>query len=315
MNFAPRPGSRQSRHLMLLAPSVELDTPFAAKAEFDPGAHAALLAETQRLRGRIYVGDGAIEPWQLSEDGRHIQAADADAWHLLTVDDEGCVLACTRYLPHESDVSFSELVVSHSPLARSAVWGSLLREAVEDELRKARERGFSYVEMGGWAISEELRCSTEAVRMVLTVYALAQSLGGALGITTATSRHGSSSILRRIGGRSLEGQAIPLPPYYDPHYRCDMEILRFDSTQPEAKYVQVIEECSELLSTVPVVTATPVPDTWIASLQSLGAVLAPEREVRKRPVSPSRLSDTTLVADAQQHSEPVRVHSGLSQRG
>ena len=35
--------------------------------------------------------------------------------------------------------------------------------------------------------------------MALAMYGLAQNLGGVIGVTTATRRHNSSSILRRIG--------------------------------------------------------------------------------------------------------------------
>ena len=60
--------------------------------------------------------------------------------------------------------------------------------------------------MGGWAVTEELRGgTTEAVRMVVTIYALARILGGALGISTVTKRHASASILRRLGG-ALDGR-------------------------------------------------------------------------------------------------------------
>jgi hypothetical protein len=89
--------------------------------------------------------------------------------------------------------------------------------------------------------------------MVLTTYALAQLFGGALGISTVTTRHCSASILRRIGGGRLSYGGTGLPAYYDPQYKCDMEILRFDSSRPNPRYRAWIEECRNFLMTVPVV--------------------------------------------------------------
>jgi hypothetical protein len=217
--------------------------------------HQRLLTDAQRLRGRIYLQDGAILTSQLLSDGRHVQAADQKSWHLLTLDERGRVAACTRYLPHSNTVSFSELTVSNSPIAQSDAWGRSFRNVIEAELALAKKRQCSYVEMGGWVISEGLRCTTEAVRMVLAAYGMAQLLGGALGISTVTTRHGSSSILRRIGGSALASRGSELPPYFDPHYNCEMEILRFDSERPNPRYRSWIDDCRMNIETTPVICA------------------------------------------------------------
>jgi len=256
------------RSFALLAPGRSYTTLFS-DVSVDPSSYCRLVAGLQRLRGRIYLQDGAIEPWQLSIDGRHVQAADYKSWHLLTLDERGNVTACTRYLPHKYDVSFHELTISHSVLGQSETWGRMLRNAVENELATAKWRRCSYVEMGGWAISETLRCTTEAVRMVLTAYGLARLLGGALGISTVTTRHSSSSILKRIGGEHLAARGVELPPYYDPQYKCQMEILRFDSECPNSRYRSSVEECRSYLQSVPVICPEPVDvesDRWLPQL-------------------------------------------------
>lgn len=269
MRLIPDNSIGLNRKFVLLAPGRLYSTLFS-DVSVDPGWHRRLLISVQKLRGRVYLQDGAIEPWQLSVDGRHAQAADYKSWHLLTMDENEDVLACTRYLPHHHNVSFAELTVSHSALGQSEMWGQTLRAAVESELRIAKQRRCAYVEMGGWAIHESLRCSTEAVRMVVTAYGLARLLGGALGISTVTTRHSSSSILRRIGGGSLRAAGLELPPYYDPQYNCQMEILRFDSEFPNPRYTGCIEECRAYLRNVAVVCPEPVDlqfDRWLPQLQ------------------------------------------------
>ena len=276
MRLIPGSGAGSTRSVALLAPRYARTSSFFDVA-VDAVQHRRLLTEAQKLRGRVYLQDGAIEPWQLSVDGRHVQKADYQSWHLLSLDDRGHVLACTRYLPHHNAISFSDLNVAHSALAKSEAWGWMLRKAIEEELVSAKERKCTYVEMGGWVIAEQLRCSTEAVRMVLTAYGLAQVLGGALGISTVTRRHYSSSILRRIGGASLVLRGIELPAYYDPQYKCEMEILRFDSEQPNARYREHVDECRAFLSQVRVVCAEPAHTDFNTSLQQLQVAVASHR--------------------------------------
>lgn len=240
------------RRNLLLSPTSVDPGPFSDVA-VDSSSHHSRLAEAQRLRGRVALSEGAVDPTQLLADGRHVQAADQYSWHLLTLDADGRVAACMRYLRHDRDVNFNDLAISRSALARSRTWGRELRKAVEADLRHARCRGCSYVELGGWVISEALRCTTEALRMIATAYAFAQLCGGALGISTASTQRCSAAILKRIGGQQLEARGVQLPSYYDRHYRCHMEVLRFDSSRPNPRYSKWMDACRSQLRDVPVI--------------------------------------------------------------
>jgi hypothetical protein len=105
--------------------------------------------------------------------------------------------------------------------------------------------------------------------LALAAYALGRSFGGALGLTTATVRHSSSRILRRLGGSLLEVAGALVPPYYDPRYACEMELLRFDSRRPCVKYGGLIDLLGRKLANVPVVVsglhlAAPARDAGVA---------------------------------------------------
>ncbi len=260
------------RGFVLLAPPQSHSIPFHEVVD-DDSRYQRLLADAQKLRGEIYVRDGAIQPWELSTGGRHIQRADALSWHLLTVDERERVTSCIRYYAHRPGVSFSDLAISKCAAAQSAEFGYKVREAVQDELAYASQRGFYYVELGGWAISEEMRRTSEALRMLLTVYALAQLMGGALGVSTATTQHHSSSILRRVGGRPLMARGAEVPTYRDPHYNCEMELLSFDSTSPDAHYDKWIRECRAALVDLPVIS-NEKPDTDTMALLRLHQALS-----------------------------------------
>src|SRR5690242_1808240 len=89
----------------------------------DPERHAEMLVQAQKLRGRIYVEEGAIAPTELRRDGRHYMASDEESWHILTLDSEGKVSGCARFLMHENTVAFDRLGVRHSALAKCDQWG------------------------------------------------------------------------------------------------------------------------------------------------------------------------------------------------
>jgi hypothetical protein len=250
------------RQLLLLAPSTGGVPDSFSNPNCDQGRHAQMLAQAQKLRGRIYLEDGAIEQTELTPDGRHYIASDEESWHILTLASDGSVSGCTRFLAHENTTSFGRLSVRQSALAKCDQWGHRFRSAIEQELQLARRRNWAYVEMGGWALREDVRCSTEAIRIALGAYALARNLGGAISVTTATARHCSSSILRRIGGQPLAMGATELPSYHDPRYKCEMTILRFDSDRPNPRYEAWIEQIREELLNAPVICRAARPAVW-----------------------------------------------------
>jgi hypothetical protein len=241
--------------LMLLAPSAACLPAGFRHVDVDPLLHDSMLARVQRLRGRVYLEDGAIEPWQVSSDGRHRLATDAASWHLVSMRPNREVTGCARYRPHRESVRPEDLGVWSSALAQSDQWRYKLRAAVEREIALARTRSLAYVEVGGWAIDREQRFSTLALEIALSTFALAETLGGCIGITTATVRNCSSKILRRLGGRALEFAGGCLPSYYDPQYKCEMEILRFDSRHPNPRFGGQLEDISQNLLDLPVICA------------------------------------------------------------
>ncbi|HXJ38659.1 MAG TPA: hypothetical protein VNH18_05240, partial [Bryobacteraceae bacterium] len=204
------------RALCLVPPSGARIPASFRNVTSDPDRHEQLMREMQRLRGSVYLEDGAISQDDLI-DGRHQVRSDRESWHLLLLDDARTVCGCIRYLLHTGETDFSRLIAAETPLASCSTWNKVLRSAVQTELELSRALDVPFIEIGGWAIKEDLRKTVEALRMVLATYAFSRELGGAIGFTTATIRHSSSSILRRIGGLSLEADGTKIPPYEDSH--------------------------------------------------------------------------------------------------
>lgn len=248
--------SATHRGTVLLAPSLSAVPETFAHAGVDPGRHEVLLGEMQRLRGVLYLEDGAITEDQLTSDGRHKLSVDDRSWHLLTLDENGRVCGCLRYCLYPGAVSYPELGVSRSALAGSSQWSNLLKTAVDTQIALARKLQIGFAEIGGWALAREHRCTTEALRIALGTYSLAGLLGDAVGVSTATVRNCSASILRRIGGARMDVSGFLLPAYHDPQYNCEMEILRFDSRYPAERFAQGVEKIRQQLICASVVCAS-----------------------------------------------------------
>ncbi len=252
LRFVERTLSALDQRLILLAPPGPVPS-FFQRVQVDRPRHSALVREMQQLRGHIYLNDGAVRLEQLSPDRRHQTPEDSHSWHLLTVDREQRVTGCAWYLQHEEDVTARQLRVRRCPLARMKEWRDLLWDSVEGELDRARREFLRYAEVGGWAVARDAGCRAEGLVIALAGYSLGQICGGCLGITTATVRHCSSSILRRLGGAPLEAAGVAVPSYYDPMYSCEMEILRFDSRQPHPKYAPLVARLRETMAHVRVI--------------------------------------------------------------
>jgi hypothetical protein len=207
----------------------------------------------QRLRGRVYESDGAVRRRELTFDGRHRLPIDANSWHILSLNQRGEVVACLRYLEETDASGFERLRVCQAAVAHCPVQGAKFRRAVEKEMACARRTSIAFAEVGGWAVSEDHRWTPEPLRIILAAYALAELLGSCVGVATATFRHGSAGILRRIGLGALEADGEEIQPYHDPQYGCLMQILRFDSRSPNPRYRGWVESLMADLVNAPVI--------------------------------------------------------------
>jgi hypothetical protein len=249
--------SVEQRLVVVVPPQTSL-SPHFKNVTVDSARHRQLVEDMQRLRGSVYLHDGAVGFEQLTADGLHQTAEDEQSWHLLMLGPDGRVSSCVWYLEHENTARVEQLRVRHCPLAQNG-WKGILWRAVESELAHARRDGLRYGEVGGWAVTKRSRCTSEGLLLALAAYSLGRIRGGALGMTTATVRHSSSTILRRLGGSHLEYDGIMVPSYYDPTYSCEMELLRFDSRRPDPKYVDLVELLRGKLGNVSAVTSDLVP--------------------------------------------------------
>jgi hypothetical protein len=254
IGFLERRIASVDQHLVLLAPAHTPLPHYFENVTVDRARHQRHLREMQRLRGGIYLRDGAVHAEELSSDDRHETPEDANSWHLLMFKEGRRLSSCVWYMEHENTAHIDQLRVRNCPLRLVSRWRDTLSRAVALELAHARRERLHYAEVGGWAVATESRCTWEGLLLALAAYSLGRIFGGSLGITNATTRHSSSTILKRIGGSPLEAEGLTLPSYFDPKYACEMELLRFDSRRPNPKFALLIELLRHKLASVEVVS-------------------------------------------------------------
>jgi hypothetical protein len=248
-------GGIASRVMLVAPPQAAIPAAFG-DVLFDARKFEALVHEAQRLRGGVYVRDGAVRSGDLKA-GRHITPEDDRSWHLLMLNGHREITGCIWYREHESRVPLKDLRVHASPVALDAEWRSTVRRVIERDQTAAAADGIPYAEVGGWAVSDRSNCPAEGFLLALAAYSLSRALGGALGYTTATVRHSSSRILRRLGLEPFAIDGTHVPGYFDHRYGCEMELLRFDSRESNPRYHTPIEMLKRQLATAPVVSAAP----------------------------------------------------------
>jgi hypothetical protein len=214
----------------------------------DSEIHEQILADMQRMRGRIAVCEGAGRESDLDSQGRHHMHGDEKSWHLIRMGANGDVLGCARILVHSESTTFSSLRLASSAVAKDPQWARQLRWSVETDIAIARKKQWTLLEPGGWVLDERLRGTSEATSIALSAIAWSQMFGECLAFITATVKHGSSSMMRRLGCDSIYFSGNAIPRYYEPGYQSDMELLKIQTRTLNPKFDSMLAPLRHLLS-------------------------------------------------------------------
>lgn len=202
----------------------------------NPAARKECVSTLQKFRGAIYVADGAIPASALDEHGRHKSPADDDSWHLVVQDARSMVSGCMRVRLLLPEAHLCELQVMNAVnrLPNNARTAHL--SAIASLREHALREGLLFGEVGGWAVTRALWNTSIGVTLAVAVWPLCRLLGGTVAVATATMRHQSASLLRRIGGFALTYRDRQLAPFFDADFGCEMQILAFSSRQLCSRY-------------------------------------------------------------------------------
>jgi hypothetical protein len=172
---------------------------------------------------------------------------DDSSWHLIRVCGKGKMMGCARILVHPENAGFSSLRLAKSALAKDPYWFKKVRWTIEAEIAAARREKLNLVEPGGWVLEERFRGTSEATAIALSAFAWTQLVGECLAYVTATVKHDSSSMLRRLGGDSVYFAGNPVPRYYEPRFQCEMELIKIESRTLNSKFEAMLAPLRESL--------------------------------------------------------------------
>ena len=169
----------------------------------DTDQYQNLLSETQRLRGQVYLDDGAISNDDLDSQQRYVVKDDSLSWHILLRNADCQVVGVSRMrlFPHkDGPAPFDQLhavsIIERAPESVRDSYRNILHQYVMD----AYEKVPYFIECGGLALLPEARLSRGVVLLISSICAMSRFQGGGLGVAAATERNGFSSILRRSFG-------------------------------------------------------------------------------------------------------------------
>src|SRR5579862_765235 len=103
--------------LVLLAPSKIPGSEFFRNVDVHSERHLNFVHEMQRLRGGVYLDDGAVQQEQLLPDGRHQLPGDENSWHLVIMNKHGRLSACAWYHEYPNTITVDQLRLRNCPLA------------------------------------------------------------------------------------------------------------------------------------------------------------------------------------------------------
>lgn len=207
-----------------------------------------MLSEAQRLRGRRYLEDGAIQPEDLDSEGRHVSRYDDQAYHLLWLSEAEEVLGCIR-------VNVSPVFSSGSRLNLFQVGATLdrldPRESTEMRFGLAQalaERAIVFqpeeplvIVIGGWVVEPAARINPGLNFGCLW---LQRQLDALAGFSVATDRNHSHRILKKGGGHPItfsDGKEL----FYDSHYDCQMGLLLYSHRLIPARHRDSFNQACE----------------------------------------------------------------------
>jgi hypothetical protein len=248
-------GTLRDVDLTVVAPSVAHVPEWLSNALVNDAMYQNMIDEIQRFRGNVYVHDKAIPASSLDKEGRHYSDYDYQAWHIIFRDRREDLCGAIRVgLVSCTDTDVEDLQVLRFLAKMPDDQRTPLEAAVRGFLGNCRLLQPSICEPGAWAVAEDVRKGRLAPVLAASIWSLLRVVGGASGVATATTRHGSADILKKMGGFDLILNGVPLVPFYDSYHACYMELVGFDSSYLNPRLEATVTEVQEYMGLLPIIT-------------------------------------------------------------
>jgi len=209
-----------------------------------PQDYDTTLSAIQKLRGTVYVADGALSTSALDVEGRHISEDDEHSYHLVLWN--GQIEGCMRIRVYEQPPEASALRVYDLVRRMPEEIIPRYHTALCDFIQQWHARGYLIGEAGGWAVGSNYKGSTISLVLPLADWAFSR-MQKLVHLASSTQRNGSADMLRRLGGWRLSLGEEELPPFYDSAYQCQMELQGFCADILNPQFEPAVEDLKLLL--------------------------------------------------------------------
>ncbi len=236
----------------IVAPN-DAKLPFSGLGRFMPSQvqREQLLVESQRLRARVYLADGAISEGDVDSDGRYVCAGDDKAWHVLAIH-KGVVVGSVRIsvsIPPTEGIpelfQVGEALLRLPSERQSAFWDEINRF-----LKPKADPIDAILVPGGWAVHQTFRRTNVGVNLVISPFLVARLFRNPRGLSLGSERNSSHRILQFMGHQALHPSGEPAM-FFDSHYKCFVGILSSLRDCYSSAFSERIEAFARLLSQVP----------------------------------------------------------------
>jgi len=229
----------------------------------DPKRWRSLLTQACRIRGSVYLQDGAIRPEDLNANGAFWLPMDETSWHLLTVNDDDEVTATLRVTMLPLDAKKRKGKLPHVGASLSRASRDTLSPRLTTErflsslwLEYGAERNHFLV-VGGWAASPTASAAGVGAELALSVWAFTRHVEAAGAICVASERHDAHGQLVRTGAvpiRAIGAQVM----YYDSAYGCQVGLLGFKVFKERRALKRVVDHLATKITSSEVVMSTAI---------------------------------------------------------
>jgi hypothetical protein len=194
--------------------------------------YAGYVERIRSFRERIWQADGAIPQNGQDPHMDHFASFDEVGCHAILMNGADELVGCARYLMWDlrsGNFRLEQLALfpflTRMASEQRALFVSAIQYFLDDSLARSPVSYRRLMESGGWAVDRREENRYAAPLLVAIGFALGLSNLCLVGLSAATVRHRSNSILKRLGMFELRYRSQALPTFFDPYHGCDMEIL------------------------------------------------------------------------------------------
>ncbi len=240
-------------HFVIIEPEISEYKPDAFSMTRDSDLRYDFMFELFKMRGSVYLQDGAISEENLDKFGKYVSPHDKYSWQVLLLDSSKKPHGGLRIRFWDFENIRAHFMQTHAKelidrmdCDNQKVYQESIIRFLDEEMRTK-----FFGEVAGLVITDYEKNSPAALLLVAFCFAFGEFVGGFNALVSATERHYSNRIMRKIGGHRIPHKETKeyLNTFFDSKYNCNMEYIVFESACPAALIQDLCKKIQEKLKT------------------------------------------------------------------